>query len=107
MPPAWGAAGLTASAGVAGWVEMLLLRSTLNARIGPTGLSAVYVVQLWTSALAAAAVAWAIKLIFFPPSPILVATMVLIPYGLTFFAVTAALRVPEASEVLQRARRFL
>ena len=30
----WGAAGLTASAGSAGWVEMLLLRRTLNARIG-------------------------------------------------------------------------
>jgi hypothetical protein len=30
--PIWGTAGLTASAGVAGWVEMLLLRRTLNAR---------------------------------------------------------------------------
>ncbi len=32
---AWGAAGLTASAGLAGWVEMLLLRRGLNRRIGP------------------------------------------------------------------------
>src|SRR4029079_7873312 len=30
LPAAWGAAGLTASAGVAGWVEMLLLRRALN-----------------------------------------------------------------------------
>ncbi|PYR35301.1 MAG: hypothetical protein DMF93_22005, partial [Acidobacteria bacterium] len=28
LPSMWGAAGLTASAGVAGWVEMLMLRST-------------------------------------------------------------------------------
>ena len=34
LAPEWGAAGLTASAGIAGWVEMLLLRATLNARIG-------------------------------------------------------------------------
>src|SRR6266446_2662806 len=34
LPAIWGAAGLTASAGLAGWVEMLLLRRTLNARIG-------------------------------------------------------------------------
>src|SRR5437870_9190295 len=39
----WGAAGLTASAGMAGWVELLLLRSTLNQRIGRTGLPADYV----------------------------------------------------------------
>ena len=36
----WGVAGLTVSAGVASWVEFLLLRRTLNLRIGATGLSA-------------------------------------------------------------------
>jgi putative peptidoglycan lipid II flippase len=46
----WGVAGLTASAGVAGWVEMLLLRRTLNARIGQTGLPASYVSTLWLAA---------------------------------------------------------
>ena len=34
----WGAAGLTASAGMAGWIEFLLLRRALNGRIGRTGL---------------------------------------------------------------------
>src|SRR5213079_2482905 len=47
LPPMWGAAGLTASAGIAGWVEMLLLRTKLNRRIGDTGLTAPYVAQLW------------------------------------------------------------
>ena len=46
----WGAAGLTSSAGIAGWVEMLLLRRTMNARIGKTGLPASYVAKLWTAA---------------------------------------------------------
>src|SRR6185436_16442973 len=54
IPAIWGAAGLTASAGLAGWVEMLLLRRTLNRRIGRTGLPADYVAKLWTAAVAGA-----------------------------------------------------
>src|SRR5213078_4743571 len=52
IAPEWGVAGLTASAGLAGWVEMFLLRATLNARIGKTGLPASYIAQLWGSAIA-------------------------------------------------------
>src|SRR5207244_8896537 len=40
IPAVWGAAGLTASAGIAGWVEMRMLRRSLNRRIGRTGLPA-------------------------------------------------------------------
>ena len=50
---------------------MLLLRASLNARIGKTGLDAGYVAKLWASALAGAAVGWTVKLTFFPPNPIL------------------------------------
>src|SRR5439155_23702270 len=38
VDPKWGVAGLTASAGIAGWIEFALLRRTLNRRIGHTGL---------------------------------------------------------------------
>src|SRR6185436_17016482 len=58
LDPLWGAAGLTASVGVAGWVEMLLLRRSLNRRIGPTGLAVTYVATVWTAAAVAAAAAW-------------------------------------------------
>ncbi|HSP64106.1 MAG TPA: hypothetical protein VLQ90_14050, partial [Pyrinomonadaceae bacterium] len=50
IDPKWGAAGLTASAGVAGWIEFALLRRTLNRRIGRTGLSLAYVTKLWIAA---------------------------------------------------------
>jgi putative peptidoglycan lipid II flippase len=100
----WGAAGLTASAGLAGWVEMLLLRSTLNARIGRTGLPAAYVAQLWGSAMAGAAVAWGVKIVLPPAHPILTAIAVLGPYGLVFLAMTLALRIPEARTALARVR---
>ena len=57
IAPRWGAAGLTASAGVAGWVEFWLLRRTLNRRIGPTGLPRSLVAKLWAAAAAGAAAA--------------------------------------------------
>jgi putative peptidoglycan lipid II flippase len=105
VPMLYGAAGLTASAGIAGWVEMLLLRSTLNARIGRTGLPVGYVAQLWGAAAAAAAVAWAIKLAMPAPNPIVAAVVILGPYGLVFFGLTLALGVPEASSTISRIAR--
>jgi len=105
IAPEWGAAGLTASAGIAGWVEMLLLRSKLNARIGRTGLPASYVAQLWGSAVAGAAIAWGVKIALPSLHPILTALLVLGPYGLVFLALTLVLRIPEASVVLERVRR--
>jgi putative peptidoglycan lipid II flippase len=101
----WGAAGLTASAGIAGWVEMLLLRTTLNKRIGQSGLSADYVAKLWTAAAVGAAVAWTIKLASPGLHPIVAALAVLGPYGVVFLAMTFALRIPEASAALRRLRR--
>ncbi len=102
----WGAAGLTASAGIAGWVEMLLLRRTMNARIGTTGLPASYVAKLWTSAVAGAAVAWAVKISVPPVHPIVAATLILAPYGLVFFAAAYAFRLPEVSNALARVGRL-
>jgi putative peptidoglycan lipid II flippase len=104
IDPLWGTAGLTASAGIAGWVEMLMLRATLNGRIGPTGLAPGFVAKLWTAALAGAAAGWAIKLTVHPPHPIITGVFVLVPYGVVFFAVTTALGVPEASSALSRLR---
>jgi len=104
-PPAWGAAGLTASAGMAGWVEMLLLRATLNARIGRTGLPVPYLAKLWGSAGVAAAVAWGSKLATPALHPVVTAILVLGPYGAVFVAMTFAMRVPEASSALVRLTR--
>jgi putative peptidoglycan lipid II flippase len=102
----WGAAGLTASAGLAGWVEMLLLRRALNERIGRTGLPAEYVAKLWGSAIAGGAVAWGVKLALPMLHPAITATAVLGAYGLVFLMTTLVLRVPEASAALARVSAF-
>jgi len=101
----WGAAGLTASAGVAGWIEMLLLRATLNRRIGPSGLPADYVLRLWAAAAAGAASGYAIKRALATLHPIPMAVAVLGVYGVVFLGMTFALRIPEASHALRRLGR--
>ena len=105
LDPMWGAVGLTSSAGIAGWVEMLMLRATLNTRIGRTGLPVSYVAQLWTGALAGAAAAWAVKLTIAPHHPAINALLVLGPYGVVFFAAAFAMRIPEARTTVRRLMR--
>jgi putative peptidoglycan lipid II flippase len=105
IPAVWGAAGLTASAGIAGWVEMLMLRRSLNARIGRTGLGRGFVIKLWTAAAGGAAAGWMVKVSVPEMHPALVALVVLGPFGLVYLAATLAFRVPEASAMLGRLRR--
>ena len=106
IPAVWGAAGLTASAGIAGWVEMLMLRRSLNARIGRTGLGAGFVIKLWTAAAAGAAAGWIVKVNVPAIHPALVALVVLGPFGLIYLAATLAFRIPEASAMLGRLSRL-
>jgi putative peptidoglycan lipid II flippase len=101
----WGAAGLTGSAGVAGWIEMLLLRRSLKARIGSTGMPAAYLAALWFAAIAGAAVGWGVKLVLPPVHPVIEAVAVLGPYGLTYFGATLGLGIPEASATVRRVVR--
>jgi putative peptidoglycan lipid II flippase len=104
IAPTWGAAGLTASAGIAGLVEMMLLRARMNARIGRTSLAFGYTLRLWVAALIAAAAAWAAKLAMPAVGPIAMGVVVIGVYGLVYFGTTFALRIPEAASALARLR---
>lgn len=102
----WGVAGLTASAGVAGWVEFLLLRWKLHRRIGAVQPVTAFLVKLWISAAASAAVAWGIKFGIGHRKPLLIGILVLIPYGIAYFLITSLLEIPEAQLVLRRFSRL-
>jgi putative peptidoglycan lipid II flippase len=102
IDPAWGVAGLTASAGVAGWVEFTLLRRSLNRRIGSTGLPVSLTARLWTSAVMAAAAGWAVKLGVGMGHPRVDAVAILGAYGVTYFGLTFLLRVEECRRLLGR-----
>jgi putative peptidoglycan lipid II flippase len=107
IPRQWGAVGLTTSAGLAGWVEFALLRRGLNRRIGRTGLPLSYVGKLWASAGASAGVAWGLKLLLGHVHPIIMAALVLTPYGLLYFALTSLWGLPESRSVVGRFTRVL
>jgi len=102
IDPAWGVAGLTASAGMAGWVEFTLLRRSLNRRIGPTGLPVSLTLKLWTAAAVGAAAGWAVKVALGPAHPRLFAIPILGVYGLLYFGLTYAMRVEESGRLVRR-----
>ncbi len=102
VPEAWGAIGLTSSAGIAGWIEMLLLRRKLNSRIGRTGLPPSFLLKLALSAALGAAGAWGVKLALPALHPIPTAIFVLGAYGLIYFGMSVLLKIPEVAAVLSR-----
>jgi putative peptidoglycan lipid II flippase len=104
IDPQWGVAGLTASAGIAGWVEFTLLRRSLNRRIGPSGLPATLVARLWASAAVAAGAAWSVKAAIGLRRPVTAhAAAILAVYGVIYFGLTYALGVDECRRLLRRA----
>ncbi len=106
----WGAAGLTASAGVAGWVEFMLLRRTLNRRIGTTGLAGALVARLWGVALLAVTTGWGVRIILrHGPAllrhPIILAIFVIGAFSIVYVGATSALGIPQAQQLTNRLTR--
>jgi putative peptidoglycan lipid II flippase len=101
-----GGIALTATAGIAGWLEFLLLRRSLATRIGPTRIPPGYLLRLWGAALIAGILGAAVNLYLLhrlPPIPNGIA--VCGTFGVVYFAATLALGVPEARGTLSRFSR--
>lgn len=109
LDPELGAVGLTASAGVAGWGEFLLLQRGIHARIGRVSVPQRLQLELWGAAAIAGVVAVAVRFgLEFAPAFLRHswprAAMVLGAYGVTYLLVTNMLRVPEADAMLRKLR---
>ncbi|GJG88766.1 hypothetical protein tb265_39470 [Gemmatimonadetes bacterium T265] len=101
----WGVAGLTASAGVAGWVEFSLLRARLGRDVGRAGFPASFGIAVWAAALVAAAAAWATKLAVGAGGargPLWTGVPVLAVYGALYLAATYVFGLPEARSTVSR-----
>lgn len=107
IEPKWGVVGLTLSASIAAWIEFVLLRRTLNRRIGRTGLSGSYLTKLWIAALLAANIGWTLKLTLPQLHPIPSAALVLGAYGVFYFAMTFILEISESRVAVGRMLRKL
>ena len=107
LEPRWGAVGITLASGVAAGIEYFLLRQGLTRVLGRTGVPGKFMAKLWVSAGAAAAAAWVVRLAVDGLHPLVVALFSLGMYGLTYFAVAAALGVPHAGRLLGRLSEIL
>lgn len=101
----WGPAGLTIAAGIAGWVEFLLLQRAMDRRIGRTGLHSGELVRLWGAAVIAAGIAWIALGVLGTHQGLLASTFVLVVFGVGYIACARLFRIPEAVAVMQRLRR--
>ncbi len=114
IAPTWGACGLTASAGLAAWIEYFFLRRTLHRRIGPVRGTVGPVVRMWGAALPAGALGLAIRFgcdALHLHQPVLRGVAVLVPYGAAYWSAAHALGVGQAREllasVLRRSHRLV
>ena len=101
----WGVAGLTLSAGVAGWLEFLLLRWSLHRRIGVVTYSLARVVKLWTAALFAAAAGFGLKLILPVHHAVIVGICVLGSYGTIYLLIAQLFGVSNIGDAVRALRR--
>jgi putative peptidoglycan lipid II flippase len=107
VDPKLGAAGITIASGLAGWVEFVLLRRSLNQRIGRTGLPFSYASKLWVGALLGAGLGWGVKMFVASWHPIPLAIVVLGVYGTCYFAVGYLFGLPPARAIIGRFLRFV
>jgi putative peptidoglycan lipid II flippase len=101
----WGAAGLTLSAGIAGWVEFALLRRSLQQRIGVVAYSIPRLLKLWLAAVLAAAVGYGIRRVSPTHHAVLTGGLVLIPYGVTYILLTEWMGISMVGSVMRVFRR--
>lgn len=105
--PVYATAGLTASAGISGWIEFYLLRKKLNTIIGKTGIQWAYQLRLWCSALIASFTGlflkWFVigKIVEISSHP-LKAFFIFTLYGIVYFAITFFFRIEESMNVINK-----
>ncbi|CAN5665892.1 murein biosynthesis integral membrane protein MurJ [soil metagenome] len=101
-----GAVGLSLGGGIAAWIEWALLRRTLRDRIGTVGVGASTIGRMFLAGLLGAAVAWSVRWALPPLHPIAAAVAILGAFGVVYFTIAAALKLPEASALLSRIGRL-
>src|SRR5208337_1795331 len=99
-------AALTASAGVAGWIEFLLFRHARAANIGRFNLGGRMIMALWGIAIVSAAIAFGVKLLVPSLHVVIRGIAVLGVYGLLYIGGAVAAGIPEAADAIRSIRRY-
>ena len=102
IAPQWGAALLTLSSSVAGWLEFALLRSRMNARIGASGVAVRHIAVLFGMGIAAGAAGFAVKTVSAPLHQIVTAALAVAVFGVVYIGVAFLLGISEAKGIVRR-----
>jgi putative peptidoglycan lipid II flippase len=108
-----GAVGLTASAGIAAWLEFMLLKRALSRRIGPFAMPAADQALLWILALTAGGLAVALDALLGPtiarflpvPAHLAHAGWAVAVFGTTYLGLAAAAGIPSLAMLRRRGGR--
>jgi putative peptidoglycan lipid II flippase len=101
IDPRWGVAGLTASAGIAGWVEFALLRRGMDKKLGAGVSISGFVAKLWLAAALGVLVGSAGRWLPFIAHPIYSAIATLGPFGIVYLLIGASV-APEGRQLIAR-----
>jgi putative peptidoglycan lipid II flippase len=104
-PPEYGAAGLTATAGLAGWLEFLLLKRALDRRIGHVPVGGDTIGRAWAASLLAALPAWLLHHYVAIRQPVVAGAIILGVYGVGYLGLAHAFGLAEARSVVRRVLR--
>jgi putative peptidoglycan lipid II flippase len=104
IDPKWGVAGITASAGIAAWLEFVLLRRSLRARIGEVTLPDGLLPRLWGAALLAGVLGFGATLALVELHPVARGAAVFALFGATYLIGTSMLGIAEAATLIARVR---
>ena len=91
----WGVAGLTASAGIAAWLEATLLRRSIAKRLGHVPVDRRYLTKLWLGAALSLAPAILLRRILPATHPFSTGIAVLVVYGVAYLGGAVAVGIPE------------
>ncbi len=109
LEASWGTPGLTASAGIAGWIEFYFLRQALNKKIGATSLPLRFQLKVWLIAILSGGLASA--LVHFGSAStlhvIVRAGIAVSVYGLLYFSLGYFAKVEQAHSLIKKIGRRL
>lgn len=106
----WGVAGLTFSAGLAGWVEFALLRRALHERTGRVAYPVARLFKLYAAAIIAALIAigiyrYGMRPVHFFTRPVIRGIVELGLYGALYIAITQWMGISSVGRLLGKFRR--
>ena len=106
----WGLTGLTASAGIAGWIEFFLLRNALSKRIGDIHIPARLILKLWTISLFSGGLAYLLyKIVFITKLELHVffaGALDLFIFSATYIVLAVLLKIDQVQVITQKIQRL-